>query len=65
MKYYLGDQIKRWERHVAHMGLRIGANRVSVGRPEGRKLLGRPRYRWEDNINVDVRGSGKGGHGQD
>jgi hypothetical protein len=29
-----------------------GAYRVLVGRPEGKRLLGRPRYRWEDNIKM-------------
>jgi hypothetical protein len=29
-----------------------GMNRVSVGKPEGKRPLGRPRHRWEDNINI-------------
>jgi hypothetical protein len=33
---------------------RRGAYRVLVGRPEGRKELGRPRHRWEDNIKMDL-----------
>ena len=33
------------------MGERISAYRVLVGRPEGRRTLGRPTHRWEDNIN--------------
>jgi hypothetical protein len=37
------------------MGERIGAYRVLVGKPEGRRPLGRPRHRWEDNIKVDLR----------
>ena len=40
-------RMKRVE-HVAHLGERIGIYRVLVGRPEGKKLLGRPRRRWED-----------------
>jgi hypothetical protein len=32
-----------------------GAYRVSVGKPEGRRPLGRPRRRWENNIKVDIR----------
>ena len=54
MKYYLGDQIKSWGKHVARIGLRRGANRDLVGKLEGKKRLGRPRSRWEDNINMDV-----------
>jgi hypothetical protein len=44
----------RWEGHVACMGERTGAYRVLVGRPEGQRLLGRPRSRWEDNIKQDL-----------
>jgi len=54
MEYYLGEQIKRWKRHVARMGVTRGANRVLVGKPEGKKPLGRTRHRWEDNINMDL-----------
>jgi hypothetical protein len=36
------------------MGEGTGAYRVLVGRPEGRRPLGRPRRRWEDNIKMDV-----------
>ena len=32
--------------------------RVLVGKPEGKKQLGRPRCRWEDNIKVDIQGVG-------
>ena len=44
----------RWAGHVAHMGERRGACRVLVGKPEGKKPLGRPRHRWEDNIKMDL-----------
>jgi len=44
----------RWAGNVAHMGQRRGACRVLVGKPEGKKLLGRPRHRWEDNIKMDL-----------
>jgi hypothetical protein len=37
------------------MGERRGAYRVLEGKPEGRKPLGRPRRRWEDNIKMDLR----------
>ena len=36
----------RWAGHVAHTGKRRGAYRILVGKPEGRKPLGRPRLRW-------------------
>jgi hypothetical protein len=36
------------------MGLKRGAYRIFVGRPEGRRPLGRPRCRWEDNIKLDL-----------
>jgi hypothetical protein len=45
----------RWAGHVACMGDRRGAYRVLVGKPEGRRPLGRPRHRWEDNIKTDLR----------
>jgi hypothetical protein len=37
------------------MGEGRGVYRVSVGRPEGKRPLGRPRRRWEDNIKMDLR----------
>jgi hypothetical protein len=40
--------------HVAHMGERRGMYRVLVGKLEGKRSLGRPRHRWEDNSNVDL-----------
>ena len=42
----------RWAGHVARMGKRRGVYRVSVGKPEGKRPLGRPRSRWEDNIKM-------------
>jgi hypothetical protein len=45
----------RWAGHVARMGERRGVYRVLVGRPEGKKSLGRPRRRWEDNIKMGLR----------
>ena len=38
----------RWAGHVAHMGEDRGVHRVLVGRPEGKRPLGRPRRRWEE-----------------
>jgi hypothetical protein len=43
------------------MGERRGAYRALVGKPEGRRPLGRPRRRWEDNIKKDFREVGCGG----
>jgi len=40
----------RWAGHVARMGEERGMYRVLVGKPEGKRPLGRPRRRWVDNI---------------
>jgi hypothetical protein len=45
----------RWAGHVACMGEGRGVYRVLVGRPEGKRPLGRPRRRWEDIIKLDLR----------
>jgi hypothetical protein len=51
----LGHKIKiSWARHVAPLGKRKVAYRVSVGSPVGKKLLGRPRGRREDNIKMEI-----------
>jgi len=44
----------RWVGHVAHMGESRGVYRVLVGKPKGKRPLGRPRFRWEDNIKMDL-----------
>jgi hypothetical protein len=49
----------RWAGHVARMGERSGAYRALVEKPEGRRSLGRPRRRWEDNIKMDLREVGR------
>jgi hypothetical protein len=46
--------------HVARMGEGRGAYKILVGRPEGRRPLGRPRRRWEDNIKIDPQEVGWG-----
>jgi hypothetical protein len=46
----------RWAGHVA----RIGVHRVLVGKPEGKRALGRPRRKWEDNIKIDLQEVGGG-----
>ncbi|KAJ4444356.1 hypothetical protein ANN_06148 [Periplaneta americana] len=46
---------RRMTGHVARTGESKNAYRVLVGRPEGKRPLGRPRHRWEDNIKMDLR----------
>jgi len=41
--------------HVAHKGEMRNVNNVSVGKPEGRRLLGRQWHRWKDNIKMGLR----------
>jgi hypothetical protein len=50
----------RWAGHVVRMGEVRGAYNILIGRPEGRRPLGRPRRRWEDNIKMDLREIGFG-----
>jgi hypothetical protein len=50
----------RWARHVARMGEEMGAYRVLVGKPEGKRPLGRPRRRWVDNIRMYLQEVGGG-----
>jgi hypothetical protein len=54
----------RWAGHIAHMGKRRGALRVSVGKPEVKRPLGRPRCRRDDNIEMNLQEIGWA-HGQD
>jgi hypothetical protein len=51
----------RWEEHVAQMGEKRIAYRLLVGKPEGKRPLGRPRRRWMDNIKMDLLEIGWGG----
>ena len=44
----------RWEGHVARMGEMRGVYRIFMTKPEGKRPLGRPRRRWEDNIKMDL-----------
>jgi len=53
----------RWAGHVARMGERRGVYRVLVGKPVGKRPLGRPRRRWEDNIKMNPQEVGCGGMG--
>ena len=50
----------RWAGHVARMGEDRGVQRVLVGKLEGKRPLGRPRRRWEDNIKMDLQEVGRG-----
>jgi hypothetical protein len=54
----------RWAGQVARMWKRRGAYRALVGKPEGRRPLGRPRLKFEDNIKMDL-GEVGWGHGMD
>ena len=62
-KYYSGDQIKKNEMGGAcsTYGERQGVYRALVGKREGKRLLGRPSRRWEDNIKMDLQEVGCGG----
>ena len=63
-KYIIVRVIKsrrmRWAGHVACMGGERGVYRVLVGKPEGKRPMGRPRRRWEDNIRMDLQEVGCG-----
>jgi hypothetical protein len=49
---------RMWAEHAARTGARSGVYRDLVGRPEGKKPLGRSRRRWKDNIKMDLRETG-------
>jgi hypothetical protein len=51
----------RWTGHVARMGEERKVYKVLVGKPEGKRPLGRPRRRWEDGVRMDLREIGLGG----
>jgi hypothetical protein len=44
----------RWAWHVARIGAERNAYKILMGKPEGKRPLGRPRRRWEDNIKMDL-----------
>jgi hypothetical protein len=52
----MDDELKgmRWAGHVAQMWAKRNAYRILVGKPEGKRPLGRPRYRWVDHIIMDL-----------
>jgi hypothetical protein len=51
----------RWAGHVARIGEERKVYEVLMGKPEGRRPLGRPRRRWEDGVRMDLREIGLGG----
>ena len=55
-----GSTEMRWGGHVARMGEETGVYRVLVGKPEGRRPMGRPRRRWVDNVRMDLQEVGCG-----
>ena len=61
-QYCAGGKIEKNEMggHVTRMGEGRGVHRVLVGKPEGKRPLGRPRRRWEDNNNMDLQEVGGG-----
>jgi hypothetical protein len=44
-----------WAGHVARIGEKKNAYRVLVGKPEGKRPIGTPTFRWENNIKIDLR----------
>jgi hypothetical protein len=50
-----------WAGYVARMGEKMNAYRILVGKPERKRSLGRPRRRWVDNIEMDLREIGRDG----
>jgi hypothetical protein len=44
----------RWRGHLTRMGEQRNAYRLLIGKPEGKRQLGRPRRKWEDNIRMDL-----------
>jgi hypothetical protein len=51
----------RWVGHIARLGGKRNACKLLVGKPEGKRPLGRPRRRWVDNIKMDLLAIGWGG----
>jgi hypothetical protein len=51
----------RWAGHVARLGEKRNAYRILVGKPEGKRPLGKPKRKWVDNIKTDLREIGLDG----
>jgi len=58
--WMMTSRIMRWAGHVAYMRERRDVCWVLVGKPDGKRPLGRPRCRWEDNIKMDLQEVGCG-----
>jgi hypothetical protein len=59
-KWRIKSRRMRWAGHVARMGEERNVYRILMGKPEGKRRLGRPRRRWEDGIRMDLREIGLG-----
>ena len=55
----------RWAGHVARMEEGRNAFKILTGKPTGKRPLGRPMHRWEDNIRMDLEEIGNAGNGVD
>jgi hypothetical protein len=51
----INSRMMRWAGHIARMWGKMNAYRILVGKPEGKRPLGRPRRRWVNNIKMDLR----------
>ena len=56
----MGEENITKDIQTGHMWEGRGVHRVLVGKPEGKRPLGRPRRRWEDNIKMDLQEMGRG-----
>jgi hypothetical protein len=54
------SRILRWEGHKTLMEEKRNAHKALVGKPVGKGQFGRPRYRWKENIRMDLRELGRG-----
>jgi hypothetical protein len=59
--YFISQVIKSRVRWAGYVVCMRGVCRVLMGKPEGKRPLGRPRHRWKDNIKVDLQEVGCGG----
>jgi hypothetical protein len=55
----------RWAGHVTGMGAKRNVYRILVGKPKGKRPLGRPRRRWVDNVKIDFKRDKMGWYGPD
>jgi hypothetical protein len=54
------SRMMKWTGRVARIGAKRNAYRILMGKPEGKRPVGRPRCRWEDNVKMDLRKIGWG-----